>query len=83
MSTPNKAADYWKYRLAHEKAAHRGTRRMLLKLVSHWTDEARAFHKMGREMVREMNMAGHEYLQTAAAFRACASQLKSQLRIVR
>jgi hypothetical protein len=31
---------------------------------------------MGKQMSREGNMAGNEYMQTAAAFRACASQLK-------
>lgn len=50
--------------------------RRLRALEKRWAHEAAAFHRMGKQMSREGNMAGNEYMQTAAAFRACASQLK-------
>lgn len=53
-----------------------GLVRRLRALEKDWAREAAAFHHMGRRMSREGNMAGNEYTQTAAAFRACASQLK-------
>lgn len=53
-----------------------GLVRRLRALEKHWAREAAAFHRMGREEYRRGNMAGKEYMQTAAAFRACASELK-------
>ena len=50
--------------------------RRLRALEKYWAHEAAAFHRMGKQMSREGNMAGNEYMQTAAAFRACSSQLK-------
>jgi len=51
--------------------------RRLRALEKHWLKEAAAFHSMGKRMSREGNMAGNEYMQTAAAFRACARELKA------
>lgn len=73
------SADYWKYRMEHAQAKRSGERRKLRDLAKHWRKEAAGFHAMGKRMCREMNPAGHEYMQTAAAFRACATQLESHL----
>lgn len=51
--------------------------RRLRALEKHWLKEAAAFHSMGKRMSLEGNMAGNEYMQTAAAFRACARDLKA------
>lgn len=53
--------------------------RRLGALEKHWLKEAAGFHSMGKRMSREGNMAGNEYMQTAAAFRACARDLEAAL----
>lgn len=77
------SATHLKYLLEHAQAKRSGERRKLRDLAKHWRKEAAGFHKMGKQMCRELNMAGHEYLQTAAAFRACAAQLESHLTVTR
>lgn len=50
--------------------------RRLRALEKHWTREAADFHRMGKQTNREGYGGGNEYMQIAAAFRSCASQLK-------
>lgn len=51
--------------------------RQLDALVRRWRRTATRFHRMGASMTSE---AGGEYMQTAAAFRRCASELSRALK---
>lgn len=48
-------------------------------LERHWLKTAKDFHAAGKQASREGNAAGKEYMQTAAAFRACARDLKAAM----
>jgi hypothetical protein len=48
----------------------------VLRLTRKWKAYAESLHTIGAAMYRHGNMAGKEYMQTAAAYRHCARDMR-------